>query len=276
MSSGPVYEKVRQLIVHILKEHKLTNNFKTNIISNQHPSGQHHGIAVFKISEPWLSDGSISGKIKTAKNTIGTWGSVSQEIFPQRVMGALADLYIVLFALYDQKIPENKKDLTEALNNDTIFTKKGAETTNEDLTRDATGDNAEKEVPTKEANKDTNEETAENESIDANTPSISDKLLSQMFTTLLLKKKKTHKHYKNEFDKVKNKNKNNNDDIKGAKNLIQKQILYIIETVGNVSGGMRKTRKSKSKIGSRRRNKKSPGHKKSKKHRRKSYRNRRR
>lgn len=89
-----------------------------------------------------------------------------------------------------------------------------------------------------------------------------------MFTTLLRKKNRTYEKYKSEFNKVKGNN--NDDDINSAKFLIRKQILHIIESVGNGNGGMRKTRKSRSKIGSRRRNKKSPGHKKSKKHRRKT------
>lgn len=250
MSSGRVYEKVRQLIVHILKEHKLTNNFKTNITSTQQPSFTYNTTAVFRISKPKVDDFSISGKLKTAKNYAATLGSVSQEIFPQRVMGALADLYIVLFALYEEEIPNPKDNpnLINALNPDKL-----ADT--------ATGDGTKTSI-------------------------FTDELLSQMFTTLLLKKKETHKHYKDQFEKL---NEANPDDTVNAKKFLQAQILHIIETVGEKpvvekpvventkeNGGMRKTRKSKSKIGSRRRNKKSPGHKKSKKHRRKSYRNRRR
>jgi hypothetical protein len=288
MSSGRVYEKVRQLIVHILKEHKLTNNFKTNITSNQQPSDTYNTTAVFEISEPWLSDGSISGKIKTAKNYAATWGSVSQEIFPQRVMGALADLYIVLFALYGEDIPKDKKYLIDALNSNTILNNVAGETdTDVDAEENVGAEkkvDAEKKVVAEEnvgAEKKVDaekkvvaeENVVAEESENPNTPSISDTLLSQMFTTLLRKKIKTYNKYKAIFTDLKSKA---NADTENAKKFLQTQILYIIETVGYVNGGMRKTRKSKSKIGSRRRNKKSPGHKKSKKHRRKSYRNRRR
>lgn len=111
--SGKYCEKVRELIVQIIRQHKLNNNLTTNIVSTQKPKESikfdKYTVNVFEISKPKIDDASVSGMFKFAKRKITTSSIV--ELFPERVIGALVDLYILLFALMKLDIPDPNKSL---------------------------------------------------------------------------------------------------------------------------------------------------------------------
>ena len=282
---GDICKKVRSIIVQILKQHKLTNNFDlTGLYNNPHKKKNigDYTISVFEISKPTVDKASFKTKDIAHYNATG----VGIEYFPERLIGALVDLYVLYFALTNTKIPnkygqKEKTNILAAWENSSnagfmneqafgfINIEKKNETGKEENTsQNTTVDNAEDgKAVVGEA---TGDKAKVGDELDEE---ITNYLATAWFYDLVRKKEYSRLRYKEQFNNLETKNKNfrinNNNkanmndrvtiaenDKRNAKIFILAQIKEINDAVynskgvvrsspSNDGGGIRKTKKNK-------------------------------